>query len=463
MGARVYSVKNLKSRYFQAGIIIFFITIIALYLYTPPVEEPLEKANESEVYDGSLLFPRRNMSLACRDCNLVFISIDTLRADHVGFMGYGRDTTPNIDGWSEKSMVFTNMYNTMPETMPSLASKFTSRPPYLHGLQYNGQKLPLDEVTLAEILSENGYVTRGIAGWWHINNRSGIQQGFKDYAWGDMPAGELTNRSINWIGNHMEKKFFIWIHYWDPHKPHTPPAKYDFTRDDMDNKTRMKTLYDGEILYTDHEISRLLDFIRNSGLLEKTLIVLTSDHGEAFGEHDYWNHGDVLYEEQLHLLMMIYNRGIRYRSGRLSQNTMIMPTVLDLLEIKHDIKVPGLHEDYEMEKIIFEGDKCRNLAENIFFCHPRDSIKGKKIGVRRGGLKYIYTPVEDGYLEELYNLETDPAEIHNLITGGVYLKQLSQLRKDVEGVKPLIYDEENKGKEVDEETMQVLRALGYVQ
>jgi arylsulfatase A-like enzyme len=224
------------------------------------------------------------------------------------------------------------------------------------------------------------------------------------------------------------------------------------------------TRYDGEVFGVDFNVGRILDYLEDNGLLNNTVVVVTSDHGEAFGEHDYYNdHGDLLYEDQVWIPLVIYDRGIALRSDRLSLNTQLMPTVLDILDITDSFsRAPSLFSDKRLPVLIFESDRCISPDVNNNSCYPVNSTVGKLIATRKGRFKYIHTPTKAGRVEELYDLESDVGELNNL-TGSLGVESvLEELRQVVGGVEPLVHDPLNDVVQVDLETVEVLRSLGYV-
>ncbi|MFC2162617.1 sulfatase [Candidatus Altiarchaeota archaeon] len=430
----------------------------------------------------------------CPGCSVILISIDTLRPDHLGSYGYGRDTSPFLDDLAERSMVFRKFYSPIPKTNPSHASMFTSKPPYLHGVRFNGQSLDEGETTLAEILGQQGYVTGGFASAAHLNMQSGFGQGFDTYDSGSIIksgtyytryAGQTSSLASQWLESNRGERFFLFIHYFDPHAPYDPPKEHDIFQGASDSllhrlagaltyaspsanksldflRTGLETArYDGEIHYVDAEIGGLLE---QYGSLDDTVVIITSDHGEALGEHGYYfAHGDVLYEEQVRIPLIIYSRGVRYDSGKLSLNTQLMPTILDILDITDNYSMhPSLFAGESLTELVFESDRCTHPNASDNHCYPEMSNKGKLTAVRRGDWKYIHTPARDGEREELYDLVNDPGEELDESGQKEHAGRLDGLRSILAPLMPLIHDAEDEDVDVDEQTIEALRALGYV-
>ncbi|MFC2162811.1 sulfatase [Candidatus Altiarchaeota archaeon] len=495
-------------------------------------------------------------NIKCEGCNILFISIDTLRADHLGLYGYSRDTSPVLDELGRKSMVFTRFYAPIPETIPSHASMFTSRLPHEHKLQFNGQIFPESELTLAEILGDKGYSTAAFTSVFHMSEISGLHQGFKVF---DNPEGsfddldnELTPREIrkikyyhhkqmrseitarvtaildssedpglgpkvsreqwhllrkrerkklrpvkfssvdeavrvrtvrnlertadkttdlalDWLSENKERPFFMFVHYFDPHEPYLPPSGHDLFADDDHDLVQAKIAgYDGEIRFVDSEVGRLLDFIGKGGLAEDTVIVVTSDHGESLGEHNYfWDHGDLLYEDQLRIPLIIYSKGMSFRDDRLSQNIQLMPTILGIIgNGSGHTTVPSLFSGDTLGTLIFESDRCKEPTVNNNRCYPHLQLSGKMIASRNQGFKYILTPRKnDKVHEELYDLRADPLESSNTIGRERHNDTRDELRAAVDGVKDSVHSRVTQDRiavAVNPDVLNGLKSLGYI-
>jgi arylsulfatase A-like enzyme len=241
--------------------------------------------------------------------NLVMIVIDTLRADHLSCYGYKKIRTPNIDNLARKGILFRNEASHVPITLPSFSTIMTSTLPPTNGVHYNeGFYLDDSAVTLAEILKDDGYATGAVVGAVVLDKINGISQGFDRYddafstfvgyqpfikameqqlSYTQKRADEVTDSALETAGSlAKDRPFFLLVHYFDPHSPYDPPPPYSLVDPSLsiDSMEYLKDMYDGEIAFTDEQIGRLLRGLGDDGLLGNTLIVLTSDHGEAFGE-----------------------------------------------------------------------------------------------------------------------------------------------------------------------------------
>jgi arylsulfatase A-like enzyme len=295
--------------------------------------------------------------------NVLVISVDTLRPDHLACYGYSRATAPSIDRLAAQGVLFENAYATGPATIESHASLFTGRFPYQHGA-FTGawSPLPDEEVTLAELLGEHGYRTLGMASSLRFEPDSGFQQGFQDYGVTRRPKNEcsriVTDRALDWIGQDEAQPFFAFLHYFGPHEPYGPPEPYRShwqtapTASPGDAETYMReyrfpgrempaealahleALYDAEILFLDSELTRLLDALDQRGLASRTLVILLSDHGEEFKEHGGLSHAQSLHEELLRIPLLVRWPG-RIPAGRRVTRSVqlvdVLPTVLDLV------------------------------------------------------------------------------------------------------------------------------------
>ena len=320
--------------------------------------------------------------------NVVLITVDTLRADHLGPYGYERDTSPFLDDFARESIVFENAVSQCGTTPQSLSSLMTGLYPYADGIVTQNDRfvyLVRGNQTLAEVLRRRGYRTHAVSSSIQAHPATGLDLGFEsfegasfDHATGakrQVRAEELSDRAIRWLEGYEEsgdeRPFFLWLHYIDPHEPYQPPEEYaglwaDEEQDTFDGELRYYRFdgekqmeyplhdgeltnwilnYDREIRFVDDQLERLFEQALNAHL-EDTLIVFASDHGEGLGEHKLIDHNDI-FESVLHVpLLMRLPGGQRdpatepahdpARGARVSQGVMLVdvfPTVLDLLQV----------------------------------------------------------------------------------------------------------------------------------
>jgi len=458
--------------------------------------------------------------------NLLLISIDTLRADHLGCYGYERPTSPNIDAFAARATLFSDALSTAPKTAESHMSMFTSLYPTVHGIgtlpddadmESDVPVLSPEVRTLAEILHERGYATAGTHGGGFMDAKFGFGKGFDTYERSDLDA------TVEWLEENAAKRpFFVFYHTYEVHDPYTPQPPYDtmFTgeykgriehrrdrlqeqlgsedwsliaarywelvdEDDPADARHLEALYDGEIASIDKALVALLEAIDEHA--PNTLVVILSDHGEEFGEHGQFTH-DQIYRELLHVPLIIREPG-QTRGARVDEPVSLIdlaPTLLDLL---------GLPSPEQ-----FQGQSLVPLIEASKAGQPTETAAGKRKPSPFAGTAHaaseaavpeteLYSSLPgakmyalgDGKLHlistergfELYDMKVDPGQTNNLLRGSgakspltkesfeqmqTWLSQRQQanllLRKR--------YDDTAATDQLDAETIEQLRALGYL-
>lgn len=391
----------------------------------------------------------------CINCNVILISIDTLRADHLGCYGYSRNTSPNIDKIAEDGVLFKNNFAQSFNTLPSHMSIFTSLYPSTHGvINVYEDKLDNSTKTITQILNLYGYHTAwfGVTDDPHLNLTIGFERGFDEihsnYLWNYSDWRE----PYEWINKNSNKKFFIFLHTYRVHDPYTPPSPYDKLFDpdyqgkivgeeekfyselekyhsqlnpsdperefywQFVNKTDEKdikhiiALYDGQIAFADTFIKGLLIEMENSKISGNTIIIITADHGEEFGEHGNFLHED-LHDEVLHTPLIIRIPGVKNKIvDSQVQSIDIMPTVLDILGI------PIPHEAQGKSLLPLILGKVKQSDEYTYGYWPGTisirSDEWKLIINKKGfGPAEISTkPTFTGDVYELYDIQTDSIE-----------------------------------------------------
>lgn len=400
--------------------------------------------------------------------SVVLVTIDTLRADHLGCYGYPRPTSPRIDALAARGALFERVTTSLPRTTQSVASILTGRFPREHGARGLFSTLSEANVTLAEILRRDGYATGAFVSNMFLAPGKGFEQGFETYS--DPPrrydgdsAAEVTAGAIGWLrGLRPASPFFLWVHYLDPHWTYRPLPPNDrafdssfegpFTLyDDLDAGRLTKgqvifdhpldarqaghvvALYDGEIAQVDAALGPLFDEVARVSK-DPVLWALTSDHGESLGEHDYhFAHGEYLYEGTLHIPLIIALSGTitpGLRSGILAQNVDIAPTILALLGIGGLQSVDG--RPLLVPRQGFAGDPAGGrvrpapgrqvvFAESDYeLIHPENpryyipGPAGRWSSASDGRYKVIHIPRPGGALLEFYDLQDDPGEARDL-------------------------------------------------
>src|SRR2546428_2300500 len=273
---------------------------------------------------------------------VVLISVDTLRADHLSCYGYRRRKTLYIDSIASDGTLFSAVDSQIPLTLPSHVSLFTSTYPFYNGIEDNGEQLPPSAVTLAAILKSRGYQTAAFVGGFVLDSRFGMNQGFDVY---DSPfdlhkkqstdAGDIkrlgedvVRSAIEWLRRNSTRPFFVFLHLYDLHTPYNLPAA---------DRVRFGGGYDGELQYVDEQVGRFWEFLSQHGLLQKVLVVLTSDHGEGLGEHGEGTHGYFIYQSTLRVPLIIHwpagSAKFPSRVGSVAGLIDVAPTILQFLSI----------------------------------------------------------------------------------------------------------------------------------
>src|SRR5579862_3956589 len=282
--------------------------------------------------------------------NVVLVTIDTLRADHVGAYGYKQIKTPNIDGLAAEGARFERAFAVVPVTLPSHSSMLTGTYPMLSGMHdFSANKLSPLQPTMASVLKQAGYRTGAVIAAAVLDSRFGLNQGFDfyydhfDFSRLDeanldemeRPGNAVADVALDWLAKNSDKKFFLWMHLYDPHAPYNPPEPY---RTEYASRP-----YDGEIAFADAQVGRLLRYLKEKGLYQNTVIVLTGDHGESLGEHGEKTHGFFVYNATMHVPLIIRVPAIA-RPGIVSDPVSLvdlMPTILEALGVEVPSQVQG--------------------------------------------------------------------------------------------------------------------------
>jgi len=349
--------------------------------------------------------------------NVVLITVDTVRADHLGCYGHKGVRTPHIDRLAGDGVLFQKAYTPVPITLPAHASLFTGTYPMATGMHdFSGNRLNPGQPTMAALLRGRGYATAGIVGSAVLDSRFGLDSGF-DFYYDEFDFSRLDERNLDsmerpgnlvmdqalgWLERTSARPFFVWVHLYDPHHPYTPPPPYD--------AEYRKNPYDGEIAFTDAQVGRLLDFLAEKKLYDHTLIVLASDHGEGLGEHDEETHGFFIYTTTLHvpLLVKLPARQTvrRQRVGAPVSLIDVLPTVLQLT----GGGVPGFVQGKSLLPLMLGREE--NLHNGLYAESylPRIHFNWSELrSVRVGDHHYIQAP-----RPEIYDLSKDPGERRNL-------------------------------------------------
>lgn len=361
--------------------------------------------------------------------NILLITLDTTRADHLGCYGYDLASTPNLDGLAREGVRFARVYCPAPLTLPSHSTIMTGLYPAKHGVRNNGHELASKIRTLAEILKGRGFTTAAFVSSFSVDSRFGIGRGFDVYddtfqpqaplkgANAERRAEETFARFSRWLDNNGPGRFFAWVHYYDPHLPYDPPSLY---REGSPGRP-----YDGEIAYMDHYVGAVLDRLKAKGVLDKTLIVVAGDHGEGLGDKVETGHGIFLYEETLRVPLIFYNLKA-FPRPRVVESAVrlvdVAPTILETIGLKLEA---AAMQGQTLTPWIRKKTRA-DLDSLVETFYPRENFGWSElVGIVSGPWKFIQAP-----RPELYDLKNDPGEKIDL--AGSPANKASELRKKLE-------------------------------
>jgi arylsulfatase A-like enzyme/Tfp pilus assembly protein PilF len=391
------------------------------------------------------------------DYNLLLVTIDTLRADHLPAYGYTKIHTPNLDRLANESFVFDNAIAQVPMTLPSHTSILTGLLPPVHGVRDNaGFILDPKVTTVAETLKAKGYTTAAFISSFVLDSQFGLAQGFDLYSdnfslvQDRIDTSHISRRAEEtelevdaWLKKNSNQKFFLWVHYYDPHDPYDPPEPY---------KTEYaSSLYDGEIAYTDHVFGKLYGLLDELQLKEKTIVVMVGDHGEGLGEHKEQTHSIFIYNATQHVPLMVRLPKIKSKRVKGVVSLVdIVPTVLEWLGIQPDQNLQGR----SLIPLIDAKDSPRfAYSESIF---PE--------------LHYGFSPLRkittdqyefiDAPNAELYDSVKDRSELKNLIKEKPEIAKV--LHQKLDEILKSLQTDSRQTQKMDAESEEKLRALGYV-
>jgi choline-sulfatase len=430
-------------------------------------------AQESELVtkkDGAIVLKRGNIlprlgyltaaMLACAAARaqpstpVILISVDTLRADRLGCYQAVRKITPNIDSIARNGTLFSQVSALVPLTLPSHAALFTSTYPFANGVEDNGVPLAA-RTTLATVLKNAGYRTAAFVGSFVLDRRFGLSRDFDVYDSpfdlhnktvadaGDLkrPGAQVAAAAMHWLDQNANSPFFLFLHLYDLHTPYDLPWEPRLRRGE--------TGYEAELTYVDQVLGDFLAFLERRGLLNKSLIVFTSDHGEGLNEHGESTHGYFVYQSTLHVPLLFHwpAGSKRISQGRIAEPASLLdvaPTILDALGLSRSKEMRGqsLIGRKNVEEIYSES----YYARNHFGCAALRTL-------RLDRYKYIDAPNP-----ELYDLSNDPGESQNLYAAQPSVaidlrKRMSALQA---GASPA------KARPPAQETVNALRSLGYL-
>ena len=286
-------------------------------------------------------------NLEAEPSNCLLITIDTIRADRLGCYGYQKGQTPVIDRLAREGVLFERAFSAVPLTLPAHASILTGTYPFYHGIRDNsGFVLPVRLVTWAEALKPVGYASGAFVGAFVLDSKFGLDQGFDNYfdnfdlsqfenvspGYIQRTGDEVVKEAIEWLEGRVRKRFFAWVHLYDPHDPYAPPEPFASRHPGQP--------YDGEIEFTDSNLGVLFNWMRDHGAYDNTLIILVGDHGESLGEHGEDKHGFFVYNATLHVPLIIRLPQGERGGQQIAENVSIVdlfPTAMQLLKVPRDL------------------------------------------------------------------------------------------------------------------------------
>jgi arylsulfatase A-like enzyme/tetratricopeptide (TPR) repeat protein len=400
--------------------------------------------------------------------NVILLTLDTTRADHLACYGYSHVKTPNLDSLAHRGVLFEQAAATSPLTLPSHCSILTGMYPTYHGVRINGNTaLNEQQLTLAEVFSAQGYQCGAFIAAFVLDGRWGLKQGFqhyddqfdlKKYKHIDLgsvqkPGNEVMDVALDWLEEKKNAPFFAWIHLYDPHTPYEPPEPYL-----SEYRSRGLTgLYDGEIAFMDEQIGRCISWLEKNGLDKSTTLVLVGDHGEGLGSHGEGTHGYFIYDYAIHVPLIIVTPFERLRGARVSSQVGIVDifqTLMEITAITSSVETQGR----SLLPLMFRPQKNEDGFVYAESMSPNLQFGWSSIhSLRTTQYKYIDTPKA-----ELYDLTEDPGEQTNL------LQQYPDIVREMKEALDRLMEETSRGAptpqaaNLDKETVERLAALGYI-
>ena len=443
--------------------------------------------------------------------NIVLISLDTVRPDYLGCYGHDKDTSPALDAFAQDSALFLNCFSTSSWTLPAHVSLLTGQNSKRHQVYYPYEKFDSSALTMADHLRQQGYTTAAFTGGGYLSSQFGFAKGFDRYQelllhgenairWDE--AERLADMANAWIKKNREKKFFLFLHTYQPHDHYAnlssqgkkflkESAPWDqVNMEDLLQETgrfqtafsdaekrNIRALYEGEIHYTDQMfVKPVLDSLKQNGLYANTLVIILSDHGEEFYDHESWLHDHSLYNEAIRIPLIIKFPQARYSGNRLDELTCItdiVPTALEFAGVPRS----GLEIDgNSLIPILQYGQKGSDRSVFSHLALRSSQEPPSVVSLIRGNLKIIvHRDIESPYIEskshkfgeyqvELYDRAVDPQETNNLAKESAFRTTCTQLVREIHDL-----IQETAARRTQKETVVLdatleerLKALGYI-
>lgn len=400
--------------------------------------------------------------------NIIFVTIDTTRADRMGFLGSKRGVTPNLDKVALQGVVFERAYSQAPLTPVSHATIFTGTYPQFHTVTDFGHPLPSLLPSLPEILQKTGYHTAAFIGSMILDPKAnmapGFDRGFDLFDAGfhqkrgpdedryhniERRAGDVVNHAIAWLNKNQKPPFFIWIHLYDPHAPYDPPAPYN---------TRFKDPYDGEVAYADASLGKLFTFLRQRSLYDRALIAVMSDHGESLGAHGESMHGIFLYDETIRVPLLFKLPGQLLAGRRVGARVRLVdvaPTLLTMLSVP----LPPTFQGESLVPLMKPGQRLPpELPAYAETDYPHRAFGWSALRSLRTG-KYLFVRAPK---RELYDESQDKGAEHNLSARSPAITDTLQAQLDQFRERTASFKDKPEQVSLTSDQKENLSALGYV-
>jgi arylsulfatase A-like enzyme/tetratricopeptide (TPR) repeat protein len=392
--------------------------------------------------------------------SLLLISIDTLRADHLGAYGYRPSVTPYLDEISRQSALFEDVITPVPLTLPAHTAMLTSEYPPVNGVRDNGEALRASVPTMAQQLYDHGFQTAAFVGSFILDRRFGLAKGFENY-WGNFridrfPGQDpgsveirgdfVASAAEHWILTHSSPRFFVFVHFYDLHGPYLLPAEW--------RRKFPGRIYDGELAYVDNLIGRLWAMLETKGIARRTVLIITADHGEGLGDHGEWNHGYFLYRSTLHVPLLI-----RFPDGRCAgQRATPVVRLIDIAPTAFSTLGIPIPRSFEGRSLMGDlaGRPLAPLNAYAETLYPyRHFHTAPLFALTSARYEYIQSP-----RSELYRLATDPREEHNLAPTSQALAE--SMQEELHGSVAAMGPAHSAFSALSPQTVELLKSLGYV-
>ena len=413
-------------------------------------------------------FQRLLKKSGIRQPNIVLITLDTTRADHLPMYGYAGVRTPQLDRLERRGLVFEQCVTASPFTLPAHCTIMTGLYPTFHGVRINGNTaLSEKHDTMARILGRNGYDCGAFIGAFVLDGRWGLKQGFDlynddfdlnkykqlDLGLVQKPSEAVVDEAMEWIAGRKDKPFFSWLHLYDPHIPYDPPEPY---RSAYDGRGPAG-LYDGEIAAMDAQIGRFYDWLEENNLTENTILILVGDHGEGLGEHGENTHGYYIYDYAVHVPLLIVTPFAALQGKRCPEQVRIVDLLPTVEEMAGIAAGKNLHGRTLLPLFYSDGEREKRPAYSESMAPQLQYGWSPLYALRQYPEKYIEAP-----RAEFFDLKTDPGENNDL-----HLRRFRQAREYKKILEELIADTgrnapKTEAADLDQETMRRLATLGYV-